>query len=74
MTCSACKSKDKLIANMRGEITFHKGEQERWRALWESQRGGEVFNAVQRELAETRCELIALKNQMKQNVGSEGLT
>jgi hypothetical protein len=40
---------------------FHKSEQDAWRKLFEEQRGGEVFNTMQRELVELRCQ------QMKPN-------
>ena len=61
MSCEECQKRDKEIARLRGEITFHKQEQESWRKLYEEQRGGEVFNAMQRELSDVRCELISLK-------------
>ena len=63
--CSQCKSLKDKVKNLQGEVSFHKGEQERWRQLFNEQRGGEVFNELQRRYAEEVVANIRLNNEKK---------
>jgi hypothetical protein len=56
MNCSKCDKKDKEIAELKGLVTFHKGEHESWRKLFQDQRGGKAFNTIQSFLADERVE------------------
>ena len=60
-----CKKKDKEIAVLKGTVEFHKGEQKTWRKLFNEQRGGETFNKMQKEYADTVAENIKLRNEIK---------
>ena len=64
--CRGCRDRDATIAALRGQVMFHKSEQDAWRKLFEEQRGSEVFNTMQRELVELRCQ------QMKPNTSLSG--
>jgi len=55
--CTRCTKLEKQITELEGEAKFHKGERRRWRTLWEEQRGGDTFNAMQRRCVDLEAEL-----------------
>lgn len=62
--CLDCKGKDKEISILKGTIEFHKGEERYWRKAFNEQRGGEVFNQLQKDYAEAVVENIRLNNEL----------
>jgi len=49
------------MKNLRGLVRFWKTEAKQWRKLFEDQRGGDAFSAMQRELCEAREKLRTLQ-------------
>jgi len=67
MTCLACASRDKKIKDLEGQLRFHSGESERWRSLWHTQRGGEVFNSLQDSFANQNVEISKLRLSLQKS-------
>ena len=64
--CQECKKKDEEIFDLHGQVEFHKGESKSWRELFNEQRGGQVFNNIQKLYSDTVVENIRLRNELKE--------
>jgi len=65
MSCNECDKKNKEITDLKGQLNFHTYESFRWRALFNQQRGGEIFNDLQSRYADLTVENIRMRNEMK---------
>jgi len=63
--CIKCSGKDKEIAELRGLVEFHRMEAKGWRKLFSDQRGGEVYNELQRRYADQNVENSQLRARVK---------
>ena len=63
--CLKCQNKDKKITEYKGYANFHEAESNRWRDLFNEQRGGEVFNDLQRRYADQNVENSKLRLELK---------
>jgi len=66
-SCLDCDKKDKEITDLRALVEFHKNEENSWRELFNQQRGGYVFNKLQKDYADVVIENIRLRNANKEN-------
>ena len=58
-------SDSKEIRDLKGQVSFHKNESQRWRDLFNEQRGGEVFNDLQRRYADANVLISRLNLELK---------
>jgi hypothetical protein len=55
----------RIISDLRGQVSFHKGEQERWRKLYQETHHGEPFKDLQKRYADRNVEISRLNLQLK---------
>ena len=63
--CLQCGNKDLEISDLKGVIEFYKREAEGWRSAFNEQRGGEVFNSIQSQLADSTEKLLSSKKKLR---------
>jgi hypothetical protein len=56
-TCGPCTSKDSKIRDLKGQVEFHKNEAKRWRDMFNEQRGGKVFDEMQRRVVKLESDI-----------------
>jgi hypothetical protein len=59
------KKVSEKIKSLEGEVKFHKGETDHWRKAFEEQRGGEAYNSIQRNYADSVSEIAKLNLEIK---------
>jgi len=67
--CLECKKRDEEIESLKVLVTFYTVESIRWRDLFNEQRGGVIYDKLQKKYAKEVFENIKLLNELTNKEG-----
>jgi len=67
--CLECKKRDEEITQLNWLTIFHQEEARRWRDLCSEQRGGEIYDKLQKDYGREVAENIRLQNELNEIKG-----
>jgi len=67
--CLECKKRDIEITQLNWLTIFHQEEARRWRVLYSEQRGGEIYDKLQKDYGKEVAENIGLRNELNKIKG-----